>query len=58
VAPPVFKTGLLSKPAKIANKTLGCLRARRRPNLPIKANSGHKKVYSALAVATLGRRRY
>jgi hypothetical protein len=51
VAPPVFKTGLLSQPAKIANKTLGSLRPRRRSNWPIKVNSGHKNVYSALRFA-------
>ena len=47
MAPPVFKTGLLSQAAKIANKTLGFSRPRRHLNRPIQANSGHKNVYSA-----------
>ena len=51
MAPPVFKTGQFSQSAKITNKTLGCSRSRRGPNWPIEANSGHKNVYSELAVA-------
>ena len=51
MAPPVFKTGLLSQPAKIANKTLGYCGLLVRSDRPIRPNSGHKNIYSALRFA-------
>jgi hypothetical protein len=51
VAPPVFKTGLFSQSAKMANETVGCFALRQTADRSFQGNSGHKNVYSAHRIA-------